>query len=203
VLYLSGEGNARITSRIHAWIGYHRVTVDPDRFHLTNHVPDLMSDESTEVLARLIRDAEYDVVFIDTLGRAMAIGGGDISTPVDAAAALKNLQALSKYRPDTTPIAVHHPIKDGSMAGAYNLLAGVDVALFAEVPQGSSSGRLIFAKNKDGSRGDICEYQWRKHGSSAVLIPASGFSSAPGLPGPRGTVDVNPFDARRWDEERT
>jgi RecA-family ATPase len=177
VLYMSGEGNARITSRIHAWMQYHGTKVEPSKFSLTNHVPDLMNDQVIENLARKVADEEYDVVLIDTMGRAMSVGGGDISSPADAAIALKNLQIISKYRPQTTPIVLHHPIKDGSMAGAYNLLAGVDVALLAEVDDDTHEGTLTFAKNKDGRKGTVLSYRWKEQGKSAVLVPTSEYEA--------------------------
>lgn len=172
VLYMSGEGNARITSRMHAWIQHHGNEPEPGMLLLTNHVPDLMNDHVIENLARQVAAREIDVVIIDTLGRAMAVGGGDISSPPDTAQALKNMQAISAYRPTATPIVIHHPIKSGGMAGAYNLLAGVDVALRAEVPEGESEGTLSFEKRKDGVKGVVCSYQWKVSGRSAVLVPA-------------------------------
>jgi hypothetical protein len=180
VLYMSGEGNARITSRMHAWMQFHGVRPEQPQFLMTNHVPDLMSDQVIENLAREIARREIDLVIIDTLGRAMSIGGGDISSPPDTAQALKNMQAISAYRPSTTPIVIHHPIKSGGMAGAYNLLAGVDVALFAEVPEGSTEGALVFKKRKDGVKGEVCTYQWKDSGRSAVLVPGSdsGYGSS-------------------------
>lgn len=171
VLYMSGEGNARITSRMHAWMSYHGVRPDTAQLLMTNHVPDLMNDQVIDNLAREVARREIDLVIIDTLGRAMSIGGGDISSPPDTAQALKNMQAISAYRPSTTPIVIHHPIKSGGMAGAYNLLAGVDVALFAEVPEGSTEGVLTFKKRKDGHKGDVCQYAWKESGRSAVLVP--------------------------------
>jgi len=181
VLYMSGEGNARITSRMHAWMSHHGVRPEQSQFLMTNHVPDLMSDQVIENLAREIARREIDLVIIDTLGRAMSIGGGDISSPPDTAQALKNMQAISAYRPSTTPIVIHHPIKSGGMAGAYNLLAGVDVALFAEVPEGSTEGTLVFKKRKDGVKGEVCTYQWKDSGRSAVLVPGSdsGYGQSP------------------------
>lgn len=173
VLYMSGEGNARITSRMHAWMSYHGVRPDTAQLLMTNHVPDLMNDQVIDNLAREVARREIDLVIIDTLGRAMSIGGGDISSPPDTAQALKNMQAISAYRPSTTPVVIHHPIKSGGMAGAYNLLAGVDVALFAEVPEGSTEGVLVFKKRKDGVKGEVCSYQWKESGRSAVLVPGS------------------------------
>jgi RecA-family ATPase len=172
VWFCAGEGNARITSRMHAWMQHHRVTPDLQQMKLLNHVPDLMNDQVIEAMAQKIAEEEVDVVILDTLGRAMAVGGGDISEPRDAAQALRSLQNLSKYRLSTTPIAIHHPVKDGGMAGAYNLLAGVDVVLKAEADDGY--GTLKFAKNKDGEKTKICEYEWRPVGPSAVLVPAHG-----------------------------
>lgn len=172
VWFCAGEGNARITSRMHAWMQYHRVTPDLRQMKLLNHVPDLMNDQVIEAMAQKIAEEEVDLVILDTLGRAMAVGGGDISEPRDAAQALRSLQNLSKYRLSTTPIAIHHPVKDGGMAGAYNLLAGVDVVLKAEADDGY--GTLKFAKNKDGEKTKICEYEWRPVGPSAVLVPAHG-----------------------------
>lgn len=174
VMFMPGEGNARITSRIHAWMDAHRLRPEPGQFLLTRHVPDLMNDRVVEDLSQQVAEREIDVVFIDTLGRAMAAGGGDISSPPDTAHALKNMQMISQYRPKTTPVVLHHPIKDGSMAGAYNLLAGVDVALLAEVDPDSGDGSLRHAKNKDGEKTIVAEYQWKKSGRSAVLVPTGG-----------------------------
>jgi hypothetical protein len=179
VLYMSGEGNARITSRMHAWIQHHGNEPEPGMLLLTNHVPDLMNDHVIENLARQVAAREIDVVIIDTLGRAMAVGGGDISSPPDTAQALKNMQAISAYRPTATPIVIHHPIKSGGMAGAYNLLAGVDVALKAEVQEGTNEGILAFEKRKDGVKGEVCSYQWKATGRSAVLVPVGGMSNNP------------------------
>ena len=174
VMFMPGEGNTRITSRIHAWMEACQLKPDRGQFLLTGHVPDLMNDRVVEDLSQQVAEREIDVVFIDTLGRAMAAGGGDISSPPDTAHALKNLQMISQYRPKTTPVVLHHPIKDGSMAGAYNLLAGVDVALLAEVNPESGEGSLRHAKNKDGEKTIVAEYQWKKSGRSAVLVPTGG-----------------------------
>lgn len=178
VWFMAGEGNTRITSRMHAWIKHHGVEPGSDRIRLLNHVPDLMSDQVMEDLAQRVAEHEVDLVLIDTLGRAMNIGGGDISDPADAGTALKSLATISKYRPSTTPVAIHHPIKDGGMAGAYNLLAGVDVSLFAEVDH-QGVGTLRFAKNKDGEKTIVCRYRWKTSGSSAVLVPADVEEQAP------------------------
>lgn len=196
VWFLAGEGQQRITSRIHGWMEHHGMKPDPTRFRLLNHVPDLMNDQVIEHLAQRIAEDGVDLGFIDTLGRAMAIGGGDISSPPDAAQALKSLQALSRYRPTFTPVVIHHPTKEGPMAGAYNLLAGVDVALHAEVGVDTPGmGTLRFEKNKDGEKTVVCTYRWKSVGASAVLIPAFG----PVLPPepPEDTV----FDDRRRREE--
>lgn len=173
VWFMAGEGNTRITARMHAWIEHTRIKPDPSMLRLLNHVPDLMSEQVIEDLAQKIAEHEVDLVVLDTLGRAMAVGGGDISSPPDAAMALRSMQALSKYRKTTTPVAIHHPIKDGGMAGAYNLLAGVDVALHAEVDE-SGVGVLKFAKNKDGEKTTVCEYRWIRSAGSAVLVPVYG-----------------------------
>lgn len=172
VWFCAGEGQARITSRMHAWMQYTGITPDPKWLKLINHVPDLMNDQVIEAMAQKIAEDEVDLVIIDTVGRAMAVGGGDISETKDAAQALRSLQALSKYRPSTTPLAIHHPIKEGGMAGAYNFLGGLDVVLKAESDDGY--GTLKFAKNKDGEKTKICEYQWRPVGPSAVLVPMYG-----------------------------
>jgi RecA-family ATPase len=171
VLYMSGEGNARITSRVHAWITHHGIEVDKSRFLLTGHVPDILNDQVMENLGREVARREIDLVIIDTLGRAMAIGGGDISAPSEASLALKNLQVVSSYRTSTTVVALHHKVKSGGMAGAYSLLGGVDVALEAIVPEGSTEGELKFAKNKDGKKANLFSYQWKDSGRSAVLVP--------------------------------
>jgi len=173
VWFMSGEGNTRITSRLHAWIKHHRTEPSPEWFSLLNHVPDLMSEQVIEDLAQKIAEAEVDLVFVDTMNRAMALGGGNISDPLDANAALRSLSHISKYRSTTTPVALHHPIKDGSMAGAYNLSSGVDVMLHAEV-DASNVGTLKFDKNKDGEKTVICQYRWRPVGGSAVLVPFGG-----------------------------
>ena len=177
VMYMSGEGNSRITARIHAWTDHHGLRPDVDSFLLVNHVPDLMNDRVIENLGREVARREIDVVIVDTLGRAMAIGGGDVSAPPDMAQALKNMQAISRYRPTTTPIVIHHPIKSGDMAGAYNFLGGVDVALKATVEEGSTTGTIEFVKRKDGVKGRVCEYQWKESGRSAVLVPAGTVQS--------------------------
>ena len=174
VLYMSGEGNARITSRMHAWMSFHGARPRPEQLLMTDHVPDLMNDQVIENLAREISRREIDLVIIDTLGRAMSIGGGDISSPPDTAQALKNMQVLSAYRPATTPVVIHHKIKSGTMAGSYNLLGGVDVALVAEVAEGETEGVLRFQKRKDGVKGEVCSYRWKESGRSAVLVPGSG-----------------------------
>lgn len=173
VWFMAGEGNARITARMHAWQQYTGIEVDPRQMKLLNHVPDLLNDQVIEQLAQRIAEDRVDLIVIDTLSRAMAIGGGDVSEVKDAGVALHNLQALSKYRPDTTPLAIHHPIKEGSMAGAYKILAGLDVVLHAEVFN-DGVGVLKFAKNKDGEKTKICEYEWQPVGPSAVLVPAHG-----------------------------
>ena len=173
VWFMSGEGNTRITARLHAWIKHHQTDPSPEWFSLLNHVPDLMSEQVIEDLAQKIAEAEVDLLFVDTMNRAMALGGGNISDPLDANAALRSLAHISKYRPTTTPVALHHPIKDGSMAGAYNLSSGVDVMLHAEV-DASNVGTLKFDKNKDGEKTVICQYRWRPIGESAVLVPFGG-----------------------------
>lgn len=204
VLYMSGEGNARITSRMHAWIQHTGLTPSRQDFYLTNHVPDLMNEAVIENLAIRVAEDEYDLVIIDTLGRAMAVGGGDISSPPDAAVALKNMQTISKYRLSTTPLVLHHPIKDGSMAGAYNLNAGVDVSIYAEVDENTGEGELSFAKNKDGVKGSICAYRWVSVGQSAVLVDAITYGRVD-TPGQyEYTPDQDPFqdEERRSREER-
>lgn len=170
VWFMAGEGNARITSRMHAWMDYHQITPDPDMLRLANHVPDFMNNAVMESMALKVARDQIDFVVVDTLGRAMSIGGGDVSETKDAAQALRSMSVISKYRPTTTVMAIHHPTKSGGMAGAYNLLAGLDVALFAEADDGL--GSLRFAKNKDGEKKKICEYEWKPVGSSAVLVPA-------------------------------
>lgn len=205
VWFMAGEGNTRITARMHAWIEYHGATPTSDQLRLLNHVPDLMSDSVMDQLARKVADDEVDLVFIDTLGRGMAIGGGDISSPPDAAQALRSLQTIGKYRTTVTPVAIHHPIKDGGMAGAYNLLAGVDVALYAEVDT-AGTGVLRFEKNKDGEKITVCAYRWRQSGASAVLVPAGQAHRAidDADPYDRELVDYwDPLDIRRDYEERT
>jgi hypothetical protein len=207
VWFMAGEGNARITSRMHAWMEFHGTQPERSRLQLLNHVPDLMSEEVMEQLAQRVAEDEVDVIFIDTLGRAMAIGGGDISTPPDAAMALRSLQAISKYRPTTTPVVIHHPIKDGGMAGAYNLLGGVDVALQAEAEAGV--GVLKFYKNKDGEKTQVCQYRWQKSGASAVLVPAYDIREGPDdRTVPTGMAQTeeapeesDPFESRRRREE--
>jgi len=196
--FLAGEGNARITTRIHAWIEHHGRKPDSGQFRLLNHVPDLMNDQVIEQMSQRIAEDEVDVGFIDTLGRAMAVGGGDISSPPDAAQALRSLQSLSKYRPQFTPIVIHHPVKEGSMAGAYNLLAGVDVALHAEVGVDTPGmGTLRFEKNKDGEKTTVCTYRWKSSGGSAVLIPAFG----PAVEPDRDPSPLEDEDDERWRRE--
>jgi hypothetical protein len=201
VWFMAGEGNRRITSRMHAWFSHHGQTPDPDRFRLINHVPDLMNEQVVEQLAVRIAEDEVDLVFIDTLGRAMAVGGGDVSSPPDAAMALRSLQVFSKYRPTATPVAIHHPIKEGSMAGAYNLLAGVDVALQAEVDE-AGVGELRFAKNKDGEKTTVCRYRWKSVGRSAVLTPVGPPGYYPAEPSDDQETDYDPFVERRMMEEQ-
>lgn len=198
VWFMAGEGNTRITARMHAWMDHHKTKPSTDRMRLINHVPDLMSDQVMEGLARKVAQEKVDLVFIDTLGRAMAVGGGDISSPPDANQALKSLQSISRYRLSTTPVAIHHPIKEGSMAGAYNLMGGLDVALHAEA-QGDT-GSLRFEKNKDGEKTTVCRYRWVSVGKSAVLVPALDtvydHPESESFP-----YDREDYDPLRYDEE--
>lgn len=188
VWFMAGEGQTRITSRVHAWVEHTGDKPDPARFKLLNHVPDLMNDQVIDQLARKAAEDEVDLIFLDTLGRAMSIGGGDPGAPVDMAQALRGLQGIGRYRPQLTPVVIHHPTKDGGMAGAYNLLAGVDVALHAEVDD-LSVGTVRFRKNKDGEKTTVSRYRWRAIGRSAVLVPADQYEA------------IDPDDLRRRMEE--
>lgn len=109
VVYMAGEGNYGMRSRIASWCKHHGVAADGgmNRLLVSNQAIDMDSPDAAAIIIRAVRDLTKEsvsVLYIDTLNNHMA---GDENAAKDARAML-NVCAIVARALGATVVLVHH-----------------------------------------------------------------------------------------------
>lgn len=154
VFYIAAEAGFGIKKRIKAFMKHHNLTyADIPDFHLLPKGVNFCStkEDAEEIIKEInILGGKVEIVFIDTLSRAMA--GGDENSPVDMGAFVKNCDLIRQETPAAAGI-VHHTGKDATKGsrGHYSLVAAVDTEFAVTNTNGTVTVEIT--KQRDGERG--------------------------------------------------
>ena len=162
VIYIAGEGERGIASRIRALVGKYGVA---DKFFAIAQTADLLHcDAGSGDLASVIqaiRIANAGLVIIDTLNRVMA--GGDENSPEDMGKLITNVSELRQQTGAHVSL-VHHGTKGSNgrdPRGHSSLTGAVDVILEVSKAEGGTR-RVAIAKAKDDNDQDAFGFRLRQ-----------------------------------------
>ncbi len=129
VLYIAGEGVAGLSGRVQAWLQQHSYGIFDD-FMVLPEAVNFLSKNDMAKLHRSIEalDQPFDVIFIDTVSRALL--GGDENSAEVMNRFVASCESL-KQRHNATVIGIHHSGKDSSkgLRGSSSLLGAVTSSL--------------------------------------------------------------------------
>ena len=147
VLYIAGEGVAGLSGRVQAWLLHHSYGGFKD-FMVLPEAVNFLDRSELEVLKLTIDelDEPFDVIFIDTVSRAMS--GGDENSAEVMSTFIAHCGALQKAY-GATVIGVHHSGKDATkgLRGSSALLGAVTSSL--SVTKVADQVKLTSEKQKD------------------------------------------------------
>lgn len=154
VLYCAGEGRAQMVNRMKAWSIVHNSGEALPGFFLADPVPHVGSPDELEVFiqgALAMNPEGYDLVVIDTVGRAMA--GLNENAQEHASKFSNMVQQLQYGLLDAAVLAIHHSGHENSdrARGSSVFMADVDTMLKVERAENQEASTITMTKQKDAA----------------------------------------------------
>ena len=154
VLYCAGEGRAQMVNRMKAWSIVHNGGNPLPGFILADPVPHVGNSDEIDVFiqgALAMNPEGYDLVVIDTVGRAMA--GLNENAQEHASKFSNMVQRLQYGLLDAAVLAVHHSGHEHSdrARGSSVFMADVDTMLRVERSEGKDAAYIHMTKQKDAN----------------------------------------------------
>lgn len=166
VMYVPGEGQASVDTRLAAWEGHHNATIADGSLLVAEWMPDFHSGEGFDRLLAAAEERKPSLIVVDTMRKAA--GASEENSATERGVVIDRAYALSRASGGTVLFVAHSGLAEGRLRGSTAQFADVDFVL--QVKREENVVTISTDKMKDGSDEREIVLNHQTAGESIVLV---------------------------------
>lgn len=166
VMYVPGEGQASVDTRLNAWEQHHGTPIADGSLLVAEWMPDFHSGEGFDRLLAAAEELKPSLIVVDTMRKAA--GASEENSATERGVVIDRAYALSRASGGTVLFVAHSGLAEGRLRGSTAQFADVDFVL--QVKREENVVTISTDKMKDGDDDREIVLNHQTAGESVVLV---------------------------------